>query len=58
MITSLQISHVRGLEETSMSLGPSVNMWVGDNGAGKTSVLEAVSILSLGEVSSHLELGQ
>ena len=31
-----------------MSLGPSVNMWVGDNGAGKTSVLEAVSILSFG----------
>ena len=31
-----------------MSLGPSVNMWVGDNGAGKTSTL-AVSILSLGE---------
>ena len=25
-----------------MSLGPSVNMWVGDNGVGKTSVLEAV----------------
>lgn len=31
-----------------MSLGPSVNLWVGENGAGKTSVLEAVSILSLG----------
>ena len=31
-----------------MSLGPSVNIWVGDNGAGKTSVLEAVSILSFG----------
>lgn len=56
MITSLQISHVRGLEETSMSLGPSVNMWVGDNGAGKTSVLEAVSILSFGRsfVSSRV----
>ncbi|MCH1449918.1 MAG: DNA replication and repair protein RecF [Litoricolaceae bacterium] len=31
-----------------MSLGPSVNLWVGENGAGKTSVLEAVSILSAG----------
>ena len=39
-----------------MSLGPSVNMWVGDNGAGKTSVLEAVSILSFGRsfVSSRV----
>ena len=31
-----------------MALGPSVNLWVGDNGAGKTSILEAVAILSLG----------
>lgn len=40
-----------------MSLGPSVNMWVGDNGAGKTSVLEAVSILSFGRsfVSSRVK---
>ena len=40
-----------------MSLGPSVNMLVGDNGAGKTSVLEAVSILSFGRsfVSSRVK---
>lgn len=31
-----------------MSLGPAINVWVGDNGAGKTSVLEAVSLLSFG----------
>ena len=40
-----------------MSLGPSLNLWVGDNGAGKTSVLEAVSILSVGRsfVTSRLK---
>ena len=48
MITNLHIHHLRGLAETSLSFGPSVNLWVGENGAGKTSVLEAVSILSLG----------
>ena len=48
MITNLQIRHLRGLVETSLSLGPAVNIWVGENGAGKTSFLEAVSILSLG----------
>jgi DNA replication and repair protein RecF len=48
VITNLHIHHLRGLAETSLSLGPSVNLWVGENGAGKTSVLEAVSILSLG----------
>ena len=48
MIKLLHIHQVRGLEETSLSLGPSLNVWVGSNGAGKTSVLEAVSILSSG----------
>ncbi len=40
-----------------MSLGPSVNLLVGDNGAGKTSVLEAISILSFGRsfVSSRVK---
>jgi len=57
VIDSLHINHVRGLEETSLSLGPSLNLWVGDNGAGKTSVLEAVSILSSGRsfVTSRLK---
>ncbi len=48
MIDSINIHNLRGLEETSLALGPSVNLWVGDNGAGKTSILEAAAILSLG----------
>lgn len=48
MIELLNLHHVRGLEETSLHLGPSVNLWVGENGAGKTSVLEAVALLSYG----------
>ena len=48
LIETLNINNLRGLEETSLSLGPSVNLWTGDNGAGKTSILEAVSILSAG----------
>ena len=48
LIDTLNIHNFRGLEETSLALGPSVNLWVGGNGAGKTSILEAVSILSLG----------
>ena len=41
-----------------MSLGPSVNMWVGDNGAGKPQSLRRCLFCPLGEVSSHLELGR
>jgi len=57
VIEAVHLHHVRGLEQTSLSLGPSVNLWVGDNGAGKTSILEAVSILSVGRsfVTSRLK---
>lgn len=48
MIELLNLHNVRGLGETSLHLGPSVNLWVGENGAGKTSVLEAVALLSYG----------
>ena len=48
MIELLNLHHVRGLGETSLHLGPSVNLWVGENGAGKTSVLEGVALLSYG----------
>ena len=48
MIELLKLHHFRGLEETTLHLGPSVNMWLGENGAGKTSVLESVALLSFG----------
>ncbi len=48
MIDVLKLHHVRGLEEATLHLGPSVNLWIGENGAGKTSVLEAVALLSYG----------
>jgi DNA replication and repair protein RecF len=48
LIEQLFVQHLRGLDEVTFQLAPHVNVWVGENGAGKTSVLEAVSLLSTG----------
>lgn len=48
MIEQLFVQNVRGLRETNCPLSPAINVWVGENGAGKTSVLEAISLLSTG----------
>lgn len=47
-ITSLEIRDVRNIEHASLKPVQGFNWLFGDNGAGKTSVLESISILSTG----------
>jgi len=44
---SLSISSIRNLADAEFPLSPGVNVFYGDNGAGKTSVLEAIHILAM-----------
>lgn len=44
----LVISGIRNIEAGSLEPGPSFNLIYGNNGSGKTSILEAVHFLSLG----------
>ena len=44
-IAQLEISHFRNLEQVSLSPSPRLNIIVGKNGSGKTSLLEAVNFL-------------
>lgn len=44
----LDIRGLRSLEDVQLLPGPGLNLLVGDNGAGKTSVLEAVHLLAYG----------
>lgn len=48
IIEQLSIRHLRAFTTTDMDLDPGINLFVGQNGAGKTSVLESVHVLATG----------
>ncbi|OBS09575.1 DNA replication/repair protein RecF [Acidihalobacter prosperus] len=48
MLTEIAYSNIRNLSEGAFSPGFGVNLITGDNAAGKSSVLEAIHLLSLG----------
>jgi len=47
-VKSLSISNVRNISAAQIDFDPRLNCFIGDNGAGKTSILEALSVLSKG----------
>lgn len=51
MITQLNqliLSNIRNLAETDLKFGSQFNVFIGSNGSGKTSFLEAIHLLSVG----------
>lgn len=46
-LISLNVTGLRNLQPVTLSLSPRVNIFYGDNGSGKTSVLEAIYLLGL-----------
>ena len=47
-VKSLNINNLRNISSTSIDFDSCLNCFIGDNGAGKTSVLEALTVLSKG----------
>lgn len=47
-VKSLNINNLRNIKSTQFEPDPCLNCFIGGNGAGKTSVLEALSVLSKG----------
>lgn len=54
MINQLKISNLRNLSDIELSLS-ACNVFVGQNGSGKTSLLESVFLLSRGKSFRHFE---
>lgn len=47
-VTRLDIHQLRRFEEVQIHPGPGLNLFTGDNGAGKTSILEALHLMAYG----------
>ncbi len=47
-VKTLNISNLRNIKSTQIEADPCLNCFTGDNGAGKTSILEALAVLSKG----------
>jgi DNA replication and repair protein RecF len=48
MISSLEIQSLRNIRHLSLKLSKGVNVFYGDNGSGKSSILEAIHLLGRG----------
>jgi len=48
LISHLQIHHLRNLAQVELDPSPRINILFGENGSGKTSLLEAIHLLGLG----------
>jgi len=47
-LLQLDIQHLRNIEHTNLSFSPGINLIVGPNASGKTSLLEAISLICQG----------
>lgn len=47
-VTRLDLRHLRRFSEVSLTPGPGLNLLTGENGAGKTSVLEGLHLMAYG----------
>lgn len=48
LVTRLELRNLRNLREVSLRPRPGLNLLIGDNGAGKTSVLEGLHLMAYG----------
>ena len=47
-LNTLKITHLRNIQQTQLTFSPGMNVIVGPNASGKTSLLEAISVVAQG----------
>ena len=52
----IEITNFKGIQYEDFSFTPEVNLIIGDNGTGKTSILEAISV-ALGGLEEIMKTG-
>ncbi|NEQ98910.1 MAG: AAA family ATPase [Cyanothece sp. SIO2G6] len=57
MLTKLTINGYRGIQNLELNDFGRVNVFVGKNGVGKTSVLEAIALVASGSPEEHKRFG-
>jgi DNA replication and repair protein RecF len=56
-LNTIKIAHLRNIHQTQLAFSPGVNVIVGPNASGKTSLLEAIAVLAQGRSfrTSHID---
>lgn len=54
----ISILNFKNLEQVELDFSPGINCFMGDNGAGKTNLLDAVHVLSMSKSAMNLTDGQ
>lgn len=52
-ITKLYVSNYKLLKEATIELNPDINIFVGENDAGKSTILEVISIITSGKLHGY-----
>lgn len=50
MIKKLLIKNFKSVKELTIELNPKINIFVGENDSGKSTILEALSIITTGRL--------
>ena len=55
ILTKINIKNFRNIENLELDLNKNINIFIGNNAQGKTSILESIYVLALTKASKSLE---
>ena len=58
MITDLRITGFRNIKSAAITPALGINLFIGNNGAGKTNTLEAIGLFSIGKSCRRAKDGE